>query len=123
MEPTIDAQREQWVRDSIQSTCSGFSVVQYEVGVMPDHVHLFVALPPVVSISQFVGRIKGGSSHYISNRERNRSFAWQSEYGAYTIHENQICRLLEYILNQREHHVSNNLEANLEITERALYKS
>jgi REP element-mobilizing transposase RayT len=85
---------------------------------MPDHVHLFVGLPPTVSVSEFVRRIKGGSSHYVSNREPDTSFDWQSEYGAYTIHENQIPRLLEYIRNQREHHASRNIHPKLEITER-----
>ena len=63
-------------------------------------------------------RIKGGSTHYINDREDSRSFGWQREYGAYSIHENQIPRLIEYIRNQKEHHANNQIHPNLEITER-----
>ncbi|MCC6703429.1 MAG: IS200/IS605 family transposase [Thermomicrobiales bacterium] len=117
-EPTIDARREQRIRDSIRLTCSEMSVVQYELGIMPDHVHMFVALPPTIAVSLFVRHIKGDSSRYMNARDRSTTFRWQREFGAYSIHENQIPRLLEYIRNQAEHHASNQLHANLEITER-----
>ena len=118
-EPVIGPKREQYVRESIRLTCEESSVIQYELGIMPDHVHLFVALPPTVSLSSFMHRIKGGSSHYIRIREQNKSFEWQRQFGAYTIHENQIPKLIEYVRNQSAHHSSNSLYANLEITERA----
>lgn len=117
-EPVIDARREQRIRDSIRLTCSKLSVVQYEVGIMPDHMHMFVALPPKISVSNFVQLIKGDSSRYMNERDRSTTFRWQREFGAYSIHENQIPKLLEYIRNQAEHHASNQLHANLEITER-----
>ena len=36
-----------------------------------DHVHMFVAIPPKLSVSDVVRRIKGRSSHRIQ-----REFAW-----------------------------------------------
>jgi len=35
---------------------------------MPDHVHLLVRLPPTVSLSEFIGRVKGATSFRV-NRE------------------------------------------------------
>lgn len=106
------------MRESIRLTCEEGAIIQYELGIMPDHVHLFVALPPTISLSSFMHRIKGGSSHFIRVREQNKSFEWQRQFGAYTIHENQIPRLIEYVRNQPDRHASNSLYANLEITER-----
>jgi REP element-mobilizing transposase RayT len=114
----IGGRREQWIRQSIELTCKEHSVKRYELGIMPDHIHMFVALPPTISLSSFMQRIKGGSSHFIREREGNKTFEWQRQFGAYTIHENQISRLVEYLLHQPEHHASNQLYANLEITER-----
>ena len=117
-EPTIDAVRERRIRDSVRLTCSELSVVEYELGIMPDHMHMFVALPPSIAVSKFVQHIKGDSSRYMNVRDRSTTFRWQREYGAYSIHENQIPRLLEYIRRQAEHHATNQLQSNLEITER-----
>ena len=30
---------------------------------MPDHVHLLVRLPPTVTVSDFIGRVKGAASY------------------------------------------------------------
>ena len=116
--PMIDERRAQLLNDSMRLTCLDLDVLQYEIGVMPDHVHCFVALPPTVAVASFVHRVKGGSSHAIRSTESNKTFEWQREYGAYSIHENQIPKLLDYIRNQPEHHATNNLHSNLEITER-----
>ena len=117
-QPTIDLQREQWLRESIHMTCKELGVLEYELGVMPDHVHMYVALPPRIAAATFMHRIKGGASHSIRTRETAKTFEWQRQYGAYTIHERQIPPLLVYIRNQAEHHASDQLYANLERTER-----
>lgn len=37
----------------------------FELGVMPDHVHLFVSFPPTISIAQIMHGLKGATSHQL----------------------------------------------------------
>jgi putative transposase len=41
-----------------------------EMKICPDHVHLLVTVPPKVSISKFVGTVKGRSAIRIFNQFR-----------------------------------------------------
>jgi putative transposase len=47
--------------------------------LMPDHVHMMVAIPPKYAVSQVVGRIKGGSAIQLARvyGERKRNFVGQ----------------------------------------------
>jgi len=72
---------------------------------MPDHIHLLVGIKPNISISDVVRDIKSGSSKFISdNNWVKGKFAWQEGYGAFSYSKNQIDRVVNYILNQEEHH-------------------
>jgi len=72
---------------------------------MPDHIHLLVGVKPNISISDVVRDIKSGSSKFISdNNWVKGKFAWQEGYGAFSYSKSQIDRVVNYILNQEEHH-------------------
>ncbi len=45
---------------------------------MPDHVHLLVRLPPTVTISRFLGEVKGATSFRV-NRDIKPSFKSETE--------------------------------------------
>ena len=50
---------------------SGFAGCEViELNVQPDHVHLEIMVPPKVSISQFLGRLKGQISMKLFNQFR-----------------------------------------------------
>jgi putative transposase len=50
---------------------SGFAGCEViELNVQPDHVHLVIMVPPKVSISQFLGRLKGQISMKLFNQFR-----------------------------------------------------
>ena len=38
----------------------------HEIGGTDDHVHLVATVPPTLLISEWVGRLKGSSSHFIN---------------------------------------------------------
>ena len=48
--------------------------------LMPDHVHMMIAIPPKYSVSNVVGYIKGKSAIHLARvySERKRNFAGQS---------------------------------------------
>ncbi len=73
--------------------------------IMPDHCHILVGLNPKQAISDLVRTIKSNSSKWINDSKiLKKRFQWQEGYGAFTYSESQIPKVIQYILNQREHH-------------------
>lgn len=50
------------LRELVRQTCATLDVYIEKGHVAPDHVHLLVSVPPQVSVSQLMQRIKGRSS-------------------------------------------------------------
>lgn len=82
---------------------------------MPDHIHLLTRLPPTVSVSDFVGPLKGATSFRV-NREIKPKFklAWQEGFGAMTLRKDELEKVSRYIDRQEEHHRSGRLSEALE---------
>lgn len=75
------------------------------VNGMPDHIHVFVGLKPVIAISDLVRDIKNNSSKFINEQKFVAGkFSWQEGYGAFSYSHAQIKQVYEYILNQETHH-------------------
>jgi putative transposase len=51
------------VRELIREVCQGHEVTILKGHVAKDHVHLFVSIPPQVTISRLVQWVKGKTSH------------------------------------------------------------
>jgi REP element-mobilizing transposase RayT len=76
-----------------------------EIGGMPDHVHILLALPSTVSIAKALQLIKGGSSKCVHDTfPEHRLFKWQVKYGAFSVSVSQLDKIVEYIRNQEAHH-------------------
>ena len=70
-----------------------------------DHVHLFIGLKPVMSISDLIRDIKNNSTNFINDKKFLKGkFSWQEGYGAFSYGHSQINSVYQYILNQEEHH-------------------
>ena len=50
------------VRELVRQTCASLDVYIVKGHVAKDHVHLLVSVPPNLSVSEFVQRVKGRSS-------------------------------------------------------------
>lgn len=75
------------------------------VNGMPDHIHAFVGLRPVMAISDLARDIKNNSSNFINDHNLvRRKFSWQDGYGAFSYSHSHIKRVYDYILNQEKHH-------------------
>jgi len=75
----------------------------------PDHIHLLVGFNCLnLKISDFVRDIKANSSRFINEQKwLNGKFNWQEGYGAFSYSKSQIDKVVDYILNQEEHHKKN----------------
>jgi putative transposase len=47
------------VEDKIRTICEWKEVEVLEMNVMPDHIHLVCSIPPKMSVSEFMGVMKG----------------------------------------------------------------
>ena len=81
----------------------GVNIIEGEI--CPDHVHMLVEIPPKMSVSAFVGYLKGKSSLMIYEqwgnlkfKYRNREF-WCKGYYVDTVGKNTQ-KIKEYIENQ-----------------------
>jgi len=75
------------------------------IGGMEDHVHILLSLPAIMPISKAMQLIKGGSSKWIHETfPEQRTFAWQEEYGAFSVSVSQLETITRYIKNQKKHH-------------------
>lgn len=75
------------------------------VNGVEDHVHCFIGLKPVVSISELMKTVKAKTSKYINdNSLTSRRFEWQEGYGVFSYSHSQVDAVYKYIQNQQEHH-------------------
>ena len=81
------------------------NVIIHEAEVCPDHVHMLISIPPKLSVSGFMGYLKGKSSVLIYQKYtnmkfkyRNREF-WCRGYYVDTVGKNRRA-IAEYIANQ-----------------------
>ena len=51
-----------------------------EAELCPDHIHMLVSIPPNLSVSQFVGYLKGKSSLMIFDRHANLKYRYGNRH-------------------------------------------
>ena len=70
------------VHDVIKALCEYKSVDIVEGAVCADHVHLCVSIPPKMSISSFMGYLKGKSALMIYDKHPEISSKWNKSFWA-----------------------------------------
>ena len=101
--------------DYIQAKCAELDVEAIEIGGTADHVHLLVAMPPHLSVSHLVGKVKGSSSHYVNQQVRPRKkFGWQHGYACLSFAKRDLAALRQYVQRQKAHHAEGRARALLE---------
>ncbi len=74
------------------------------IHAMPDHIHLFIGFAPTTLLSDLVRDVKANSSRFIKEKGWRKNFSWQEGYGAFTYSQSQVGTVVQYVLNQEEHH-------------------
>ena len=62
------------IGEILRKLCEYKGVEVIEGRLMPDHVHMLVAVPPEISVSSFMGYLKGKSSLVIFDRHANMKY-------------------------------------------------
>ena len=104
--PVITAEIEPPLYKYIRSyALQSSDVIFHEIGGTETHVHLAVTIPPTLLISDWLGRLKGASSHYVNHKLANRKLLdWQTGYGVVSCGAKDLEWVINYIRNQKEHH-------------------
>ena len=94
---------------------SELDVYVYAINGWHDHVHVVVSIPPKHSVADVVKHLKGASSHDL-NRDGGLQgkFAWQRGYGVFSLGESQRSVAEAYVVNQKQHHQQQTINAWLE---------
>lgn len=102
-------------RDSLgeifRQLCSYKGVEIVEGHLMPDHVHILVSIPPKLSVSSFMGYLKGKSALMMFDRHANLKYKfgnrhfWSEGYYVSTVGLNEAV-IAKYIREQEAHDIA-----------------
>ena len=90
------------IRDIIKQLCSYKGVEILEGHLMKDHIHMLVSIPPKMSVSSFMGYLKGKSA--LKYKFGNRHF-WAEGYYVSTVGLNEAT-IRKYIQEQEKHDIA-----------------
>ena len=77
----------------------------FAINGMPDHIHIFFDLNPVMALSDLARDIKTCSTKWINSKNHNRvKFQWQNGFAAFSYSKSQLAVVATYINRQKEHH-------------------
>ena len=95
----------------IRALCARKGIEILEAAAMPDHIHLYVKIPPKYSVSEVMAYLKGKSSLMIFDRHANLRYKygnrhfWYRGYYVDTVGRNEKA-IQEYIRNQLQEDVA-----------------
>jgi REP element-mobilizing transposase RayT len=79
--------------------------VLYRINGIEDHIHLLSDLHPSIALADYIKDIKVASSIWIKQSQKFPHFAgWADGYGALTYAWRDKDLIVNYIINQQEHH-------------------
>ena len=91
----------------IRKLCEWKGVENIEAEACPDHIHLLVSIPPKISVSSFMGYLKGKSSLMIFDKHANLKYRfgnrkfWAEGYYVSTVGLNEA-KIRKYIQQQEK---------------------
>lgn len=107
--PAIDVAHERELYKFIYDLSKNHGAFIWRIGGMPDHIHILCDIPAKYSVSEFVKYLKSESSKFMKvNRNFSNWRGWAEGYGAFTIDASLRKKRIEYIINQKTHHIKKN---------------
>jgi putative transposase len=86
-------------------------IVAFELGVkihaagnVEDHIHVDASFPPKFAVADCIKNLKGASAYAVNHMDRSDGlFKWQEGYGALSIGERSLEKVMAYKAGQKEH--------------------
>ncbi len=78
----------------------------YRINGMKEHIHIITHIHPTIAIANLVKDIKIAADEFIKTEKIFPHFGgWQIGYGAFSYSISAKDNLIEYVKNQKEHHM------------------
>jgi len=96
------------LRDILKKLCEMKGVQIIEGKICVDHVHMYVAIPPKMAVSEFMSYLKGKSTLMLFDRHpeyrarKSDKHFWARGYYVATVGNVNEATIIEYIKNQEE---------------------
>ncbi|OQZ00418.1 MAG: hypothetical protein B6D41_00100 [Chloroflexi bacterium UTCFX4] len=107
-EPLITPDIEMRLHGMLRHEAEKFYSPLFYINGMSDHIHVLASIRPAISPAQFAQQLKGSSSHFVTH-QLERGFDWQDDYAVFSVCEQEVPRVIQYIKNQKQHHANNTL--------------
>ena len=107
----IYGQYRESLQEIIRTLCRYKGVEILEGHMMPDHVHLLLSIPPKMSVSSFMGYLKGKSALMMFDKHANLKYKfgnrhfWVEGYYVSTVGLNEAS-IRKYISDQEKHDIA-----------------
>jgi putative transposase len=111
--PDVEEYTHRWLKYRMINTDG---VYVHEIGGTENHVHLCLDVVPTILLADFIGQLKGASSHEVNSHfsHRGKTIQWQTGYGVVSFGRGDRDWVCQYIRNQRTHHANGRVHDRLE---------
>ncbi len=107
-QPLITAKLEPQLYQYILGKAHELNAIMHGIGGTEDHLHIIFSLAPKYAISDFIGKIKGASSHWVTYILKHPDlFDWQRGFGIVSFGGRHFQNVIHYVRNQKQHHQKN----------------
>ena len=114
--PLITPKVETIVHHVIKEKAMDLNCKIIAIGNTDNHIHMIAAIRYSIALSNFIRAIKASSSLAVRKANLNTEFRWQKSYGAFTMEYDRLDGIIQYVINQKQHHAKKNLWEKYEIT-------
>ena len=84
------------------------------IGGTITHVHIALQIEPFVAPADFIGKVKGYTSHQTNKQFGADALKWQRGYGVVSFAMLHLPRVVQYVQDQKQHHAQSTLKDKLE---------
>ena len=83
----------------------------YRINGVQNHLHILTDLHPSIALADFIREIKVSSSLWMKSGDLFPGFrGWAEGYGSFTCSYMDMGRLIDYVSNQKVHHIKRTFE-------------
>lgn len=115
IKPELEPKLYQFLKDRILETPE---TIFHAAGGIENHIHIAVSVPPTIQPAEWIGQLKGSSSHYINQLANRKLLEWQHGYGIVSFGTKDLKWVVNYVLNQKEHHKKGRVFERLEMIDK-----
>ena len=109
--PDLEAALFAFIRDYCQK-CKGLKF--FGIGGTLDHVHIVFQIEPLADLDDWIGKVKGASSHWANKTHGAGRLYWQRGYGIVSFAKRDLAAVLKYVAEQKQRHASGRTNDTLE---------